>query len=239
MREPLHERLSVARTRRIHDADLGLGGWWCGAARCCRGDGETVTQPFDDFLHRLGDVVSAFQSMPGSVHRRIWIELGPWVRSLTINAVPKWLAQMARPQRCHVADRAADGHAHRCERQGIVLCSFCHNATCLEHGFINRVGEAICYVCASRMATAYPRTPPHAPAAQMPVDDLGWACRVLKVAESAPLNEIKSAHRKLSRKYHPDRYQTSQSKANAERKFKDVQTAFKILEKHAEKRSAA
>jgi curved DNA-binding protein len=48
----------------------------------------------------------------------------------------------------------------------------------------------------------------------------------LGVSRTATADEIRTAHKKLSRKYHPDANQDDKS---AEQKFKDVQTAYEVL----------
>ena len=48
---------------------------------------------------------------------------------------------------------------------------------------------------------------------------------VLGVSKSATKDEIKSAFRKLAKKYHPD----ISKEENAEEKFKEVQEAYSVL----------
>lgn len=50
--------------------------------------------------------------------------------------------------------------------------------------------------------------------------------KVLGVAESATVKEIKKAHRKLARQYHPDH---NQGKPGTEERFKEVQEAYEVL----------
>ena len=57
--------------------------------------------------------------------------------------------------------------------------------------------------------------------------------KILGVDKKANQDEIKSAYRKLARKYHPD----VSKEANAEDKFKDLQEAYEVL-KDSEKRAA-
>jgi len=51
---------------------------------------------------------------------------------------------------------------------------------------------------------------------------------VLGVPRTASADEIKKAYRKLARKYHPD-LQTGAGKAEAERKFKEINEAYEVL----------
>ena len=50
--------------------------------------------------------------------------------------------------------------------------------------------------------------------------------QTLGVSKSATQDEIKSAFRKLARKYHPD---TAQDKKSAEEKFKEINEAYEVL----------
>lgn len=54
---------------------------------------------------------------------------------------------------------------------------------------------------------------------------------VLGVSPSATDEEIKKAYRILSRKYHPDANINNPNKAQAEAKFKEVQTAYQMIMK--------
>jgi len=200
----------------------------------------------DEFLRRVGEVIGTFQATPGSMHRRIWTELGPWLQSLTMEAAPKWLSQLAAQQACHCA-ALEHGVPQHCQRIAVVTCTLCRGATCLEHAFIDRTGDAICYVCASRVmasvgpgarppAQQRPPPPPHVPDI---TKELAWARKQLKVGVFATLQELHTAHRQLSAHWHPDRYRTEAQKANAERRFKEIQRAFELLKKDLEGRSAA
>ena len=51
------------------------------------------------------------------------------------------------------------------------------------------------------------------------------AYEVLGISKSATQDEIKAAHRKLAKKYHPD----INKEADAEEKFKEVQEAYEVL----------
>ncbi len=62
---------------------------------------------------------------------------------------------------------------------------------------------------------------------------------ILGVDKSASQDELKSAYRKLAKKYHPDLYSTAseQEKKNAEVKFKEINHAYDVLS-DAQKRAA-
>ncbi|MDD2355609.1 MAG: J domain-containing protein, partial [Lachnospiraceae bacterium] len=53
--------------------------------------------------------------------------------------------------------------------------------------------------------------------------------QVLGISRSASDEEIKKAYRTLSRKYHPDANINNPNKAQAEEKFKEVQTAYQQI----------
>src|SRR5215208_1499279 len=56
---------------------------------------------------------------------------------------------------------------------------------------------------------------------------------VLGVAETATAKEIKSAYRKLSRKFHPD---ANPDDASAEEKFKEISAAYDVLGDEAKRK---
>ena len=59
------------------------------------------------------------------------------------------------------------------------------------------------------------------------------AYRILGVPQSASIDEIKAAYRKLAIKFHPDKYETQspQVQKDAEQKFKEVNQAYEIIKK--------
>ena len=52
---------------------------------------------------------------------------------------------------------------------------------------------------------------------------------VLGLPHGASNDEVKSAYRRLSRKYHPDANINNPNKAEAEEKFKEIQQAYKAI----------
>lgn len=56
-----------------------------------------------------------------------------------------------------------------------------------------------------------------------------WALGVLGLKPSASWEEVQKAHRTLSAKYHPDKQRVEAKKAEAERRFKDVQRAREVM----------
>jgi len=60
--------------------------------------------------------------------------------------------------------------------------------------------------------------------------------RVLEISKSASVTDIKSAYRKMAKKYHPDRviHLGEEHQKGAEEKFRRVQEAYELIK--AEKR---
>jgi len=179
------------------------------------------------------------QQAPGPVHVRVWQELGPWLRTLSVEAPIKWVQRLAANQPCHVI-AAFNGAHERCRRAACAACMGCGGPVCLSHAFINAEGEAICYACASSTLRAGQRVDPDEAkrVARQKASELIWARRQLKVSASAEWETVRTAHRKLSAKWHPDRYRTEAEKSKAEAKFKELQRAFDLLQKEYERVAA-
>lgn len=62
----------------------------------------------------------------------------------------------------------------------------------------------------------------------MDYEKLDNARKLLELAETASLKEIKDSYRKLALKYHPDRC-SEKEKQNSEEKFKRITAAYKII----------
>lgn len=188
------------------------------------------------FIDQIGELFGVLQQAPGPVHVRIWQELGPWLRNLSVEAPIKWVQRLAANQPCHVVARA-DG---RCKRPACAACIACGQATCLGHAFINGSGEAICFVCATATLRPNARRDPQETLRQdrIRAKELAWARRQLRVTAATDWDVIRAAHRKLSAKWHPDRYRSEGDRAKAEAKFKEVQRAFDLLQKERERAAA-
>lgn len=59
--------------------------------------------------------------------------------------------------------------------------------------------------------------------------DVDRARKVLGLGETASMKEIKDKYRKLSLKYHPDRYNSSSKKKEYEEKIKEINNSYEIL----------
>ena len=62
--------------------------------------------------------------------------------------------------------------------------------------------------------------------------DLDKSYKALKIKKGATLDEIKSAYRKLARRYHPD---LNPKNRRAEARFKEITEAYQILNNHHRK----
>jgi hypothetical protein len=208
--------------------------------------------PATDLLETLGRVVLTFQSAPHGVPGRIWDEVRPWLANLVKHAAPKWLPRLSFGFACTLP--RPDGYA--CPRPAVAACDACGRPCCLDHARIDQWGDAICYACcweigqqkrAERAGGGGPQGPraPHEHAHQapnqpppIPEKELTWARRTLGVKKGVEWDDVRTAHRKLSAKWHPDRH-PGDGCAAAEQKFKDVQRAFDLLTKERERKEAA
>ena len=68
----------------------------------------------------------------------------------------------------------------------------------------------------------------------MALDDFKDYFKILGVSRNATDKEIKSAFRKLARKFHPDLHPHDE---NAESEFKEINEAYEILSDEAKKKS--
>lgn len=62
--------------------------------------------------------------------------------------------------------------------------------------------------------------------------DLEKSYKALKIKKGATLDEIKSAYRKLARRYHPD---LNPKNRRAEARFREITQAYQILNNHYRK----
>lgn len=198
--------------------------------------------PILDFL---GQVASAFGAAPDSAHKRIWEEVAPWIKTLMVQAAPKWLPRLTIGVPCEVAPPQ-----RQCPRSAIAACDVCQKPCCLEHSRIDKHGDAICYACiatsiqrakAEHMVNgtqprqhqwwpppgAQPPSPPPGPTKE----ELAAAWKTLKLKQGSKWEEVEASYKDLLRKHHPDRQRTPDAKAKAEAKFKAVRAAYDLLKR--------
>ncbi len=67
---------------------------------------------------------------------------------------------------------------------------------------------------------------------QVDYEQIDWARRLLGLGESATLEEIRQAFRRLARRYHPDK--CKESKETCEEEYKRLSLAYDLLLKYCE-----
>lgn len=166
--------------------------------------------------------------------RQALADIQPWVSRMVTQAVPRWLAEAAQTTQCAVPEMRRGAYVGPCVLSGVASCDVCGRSVCLNHARVDQFGDAICYLCVAEAVQRSGRTwtdardrkPAPSPS------EVAQACAVLEVDESADLDAIKTAHRKQSAKWHPDKHRTPAAKAKAEARFKAVQHAFDVLQRH-------
>lgn len=203
----------------------------------------------------LGRIASTFAGGPPDGARNAWQGFAPWLQRLTLAAGTRWMPYLVRGIPCEVAEQ---GHA--CANSAIGACGICHKPSCLDHAFVAQDGSSVCYVCVGKAAAAAgpkipgakpPPGPGHAPppGAQPPPGPNGnggtppraknqpppeayvAARRVLGVKRSASPADVERAYRKLLARWHPDKH-PPHLRDDAEKRFKEVRTAYDFLKDH-------
>lgn len=194
-----------------------------------------------DLLEAIGKIAFSFQATNGEAQGRVGDELKPWLKNLVLNAAPKWMPRLAFGFPCEVPIYRNGKPVGRCPGAAVSMCDVCKHTCCLKHARIDELGDAICFLCvAEAMATSTRRPAPKSNGqAQAPdhAAELAWARKLLDVKLDTPWDEVRSAHRKLSAKNHPDKVRGAKAKEKAEAKFKEIQRAFKLLEDEHEKKA--
>ena len=191
-------------------------------------------------LDHLLSTLTAFTAGAGQpgMAGRMWQELSPWVQRLVVEAGPKWLPRIGFGFECRVPLMHGGRPVAPCTNNAVAACCACNEPCCLQHAMIDCHGDAICYLCVSRvrdMSRAAPRgVPPAAEPAAFDASEIRAARKILGVKASAGLDEVRQAARKRSGQYHPD----NQATGDAE-KFRAVREALALLERYYESRSAA
>ncbi len=163
----------------------------------------------------------------------LWSQLKPWLSRISTNGALKWLPQASSQMPCQIPHYHAGKPVGPCESVAIDSCIICKRPTCLDHCFVNDHCEVVCFLCVQEMvkgAQGVPadksppnEAPPQNEAREEAQKKAWWALGVLGVQKDSSFEEVKTAHRKLSAQWHPDR------NSGDERRFKDVQSAFEIL----------
>lgn len=211
-----------------------------------------------DFVQAASQVAVALQAAPAGVPQRVWDELHPWVQRLLLNATRRWIPRVTADFPCQVPIYRSREPIGPCVKKAVAICDVCGRSTCLDHCRVDQFGDAICYICIMeamqrREASGEP-TPPraHPPpweraegtdepqhggngAGHHPAPDeaaMRAAYRMLNVRRDASDQELRAALKAKLGRWHPDRFKTTAKKAEAERRFKEIQAAHQVIEEH-------
>lgn len=171
----------------------------------------------------------SFQMAPNGAHRRVWNELGPWLRTLAMQAGPKWLPRLSMGFPCHIVTMHPTPTP--CTNSAVAACWICKQPTCLGHSFCNVEGEIICYGCATKSAAN------HSGARHTQQDQeaqkreaLRQARKVLEVGPKAAWKTIHRAYKRKVARAHPDQGGTTEE-------FRRIQEAYELLKAEHEAES--
>ena len=173
----------------------------------------------------------------------------PWAGQVSSLAVNRWTSmRTGRRAHCRLTVKGEP-----CRHAAVSGCFGCGKPICLEHAFVGSDSTLVCWECmrvgvsnapqhkrknGGNGANHAPPPPPQdwswdAAAAPSPEEqqkkDISWAYTTLGVVESATDDEVRSAYRKASAKWHPDRAKDPQeAKVHAEM-FKSIQLAMQTI----------
>lgn len=175
--------------------------------------------------------------------------------SVQAHALAKWTPVVAAQILC-----SRDSARGPCHRQALAACLICREAVCLEHAVIAPNADVACTRCMHDMVTRALGTeteddgpvaspsphaaPPPGPEPE-PVHPLeerrlrALHLRIMGLPEGAAEEALKKAHRKLSAKWHPDRYVTPRDKETALDQYKRIQVAHDWLTRFGTRSRAA
>src|SRR5882724_10439957 len=215
----------------------------------------------EGLLGALGRFAANFAEAAPDGPRNAWTAIGPWVADLTRSASQHWLPHLLTGIPCEVFFRdSASGLGMSCPSPAIAACSVCRKPTCLNHAFVARSGQAVCFPCVKQdiddhapkipwpsgtRGNPAPGAPPggeepasryepgqHAPPSPPPDVRVSAARKVLKIKRNASWAQVEAAYKALLVKHHPDL--NPQDRARAEARFKEVRVAYDFLKKYHE-----
>lgn len=194
--------------------------------------------PGPDLLETLGRMAASVLPV-GNAATKLVDELKPWMQTLLAQAAPKWLPRIMAGLPCQVPVFRKGKRSGSCKRNAVATCDVCQSLCCLGHARIDQHGDAICMMCVAE-AVAQKRGRANAAGEQPPdEEDLAAARRTLGVNKDSTWDEIRTAMRKKSAKWHPDAHRGAQAKKDAEERFKKVQRAYDLLKREHEAKEAA
>lgn len=115
----------------------------------------------EGFLGALGRIASNFADGAPDGARNVLFAIGPWINDLTRNATQHWLPHLLLGIPCEVVYREATSQiGMQCAQPAIAACAECRKPTCLDHSFVSRMGQAVCFACVQRgIAQHAPKIP--------------------------------------------------------------------------------
>jgi hypothetical protein len=205
-----------------------------------------------DLVDLLGLAAVSLQTAAPGVPGRVWQDLGPWLERLSMNATKRWLPRMMQSTPCQVPMYSHGEVVGECTQYAVAQCDVCGKQSCLQHCRVDQYGDAICYLCCMEAVQARrareqhdhahdavdqggraywgPKGAPPPPTPESQAAALRAAYRLLHVSRKATDEELRQALRAELGKSHPDHQRTPADKARAEKRFKEIQDAFRIIE---------
>lgn len=102
----------------------------------------------EGFLGSLGRFASQLVDVAPEGPRNVLYAIGPWLNDLTRNASQHWLPHLILGVPCEVIYRDPQTQiGMQCAGPAIAACSVCRKPTCLEHSFVSRMAQAVCFGC--------------------------------------------------------------------------------------------
>lgn len=117
--------------------------------------------PKEGFLGALGRIASNFADGAPEGAKNVLFAIGPWINDLTRNATQHWLPQLILGIPCEVLYRNAQTQVGvPCTSPAIAACAVCRKPVCLDHSFVSRMAQAICFGCVQQGITDHaPKIP--------------------------------------------------------------------------------
>lgn len=105
----------------------------------------------EGLLGALGRFASGLADAAPEGPRNVWSAIGPWVADLTRSASQHWLPHLLTGIPCEVIHRPQPlGIGVQCPSPAIAGCAVCRKPVCLDHSFVARGAQAICFPCAKQ-----------------------------------------------------------------------------------------
>lgn len=199
--------------------------------------------PFD-FGRFFGSFKGQFETAVGHAPDAV----GAFATSLLENAPAKWSATLLSGLTCYVRH-----HGQQCQTKAVQSCIACAKPVCLGHSAVLADASCLCHICVAKCIKAVRKEmglpdngapePPAPKQRQKQHKDPEAEKRkryldVLGLEDPADAAEIKSQFRELSKKWHPDKAKTEESRIKREAKMKKISEAYHWLINDEERKAA-